>query len=173
MVGASKTEAGSGRVIPLNERAPMTLQTWATNFSAREPEHSVFPSEHYGLAGNDRTVHAKTIDPNTAIGEIKGAWESAKSAANVSCRFHDLRHTACTRLLEHGASLPIVASIMGWSAIRREDGDAIRPHWRRYTAGRSGGAHRRPSPEEAGNWCKGQASFFTAEFVRGWAQNWA
>ena len=69
MVGASKTEAGSGRVIPLNERAPMTLQTWATNFSAREPEHSVFPSEHYGLAGNDRTVHAKTSDPNTAIGD--------------------------------------------------------------------------------------------------------
>jgi site-specific recombinase XerD len=27
-----------------------------------------------------------------------------------------LRHTACTRLLERGASFPVVASIMGWSA---------------------------------------------------------
>ena len=29
--------------------------------------------------------------------------------------FPNLRHTACTRLLERGASLPIVASILGWS----------------------------------------------------------
>jgi len=40
----------------------------------------------------------------------------AKSKAGVTSRFHDLRHTACTRLLERGASLSVVASIMGWSA---------------------------------------------------------
>ena len=33
----------------------------------------------------------------------------------MSCRFHDLRHSACTRLLEGGVSFPIVASLMGWS----------------------------------------------------------
>jgi integrase len=75
----------------------------------------VFPREHYGLAGNDRKTHAKTMDPTEAIGEIKTAWEAAKAKAGVDCRFHDLRHTACTRLLERGASLPVVASIMGWS----------------------------------------------------------
>src|SRR5262249_3350845 len=32
------------------------------------------------------------------------------------CRFHDLRHTACTRLLEGGVPYPVVSSIMGWSA---------------------------------------------------------
>lgn len=42
-VGATKTEAGTGRVIPLNERALMTLQTWATSFPERRPEHCVFP----------------------------------------------------------------------------------------------------------------------------------
>lgn len=31
-------------------------------------------------------------------------------------RWHDLRHTAVTRLLESGQTLPMVASIMGWSA---------------------------------------------------------
>ena len=31
-------------------------------------------------------------------------------------RFHDLRHSFCTRLLERGASLSVVASVMGWSA---------------------------------------------------------
>ncbi len=115
-VGATKTAAGTGRVIPLNERALMTLQTWATNFPDRKPEHFVFPWEHYGLAGNDRKPHAKTMDPNMPVGEIKTAWESAKAKAGVESRFHDLRHTACTRLLERGASLSVVASIMGWSA---------------------------------------------------------
>ena len=31
-------------------------------------------------------------------------------------RWHDLRHTAVTRLLASGQTLPMVASIMGWSA---------------------------------------------------------
>ena len=115
-VGVTKTAAGTGRVIPLNERAFMVLQMWAMNFPERRPEHFVFPWEHYGFAGNTRKPHAKTMDPNTQAGDIKTAWKSAKTEAGVQCRFHDLRHTACTRLLERGASLSVVASIMGWSA---------------------------------------------------------
>ncbi len=46
IVGASKTAAGTGRVIPLNETAVVTLKTWATNFPGRKPEHCVFPYEH-------------------------------------------------------------------------------------------------------------------------------
>ncbi|MGC2517382.1 MAG: tyrosine-type recombinase/integrase, partial [Terriglobales bacterium] len=41
--------------------------------------------------------------------------ESAKPAS-LECRFHDLRHTAVTRLLEAGIPYPVVASMMGWSA---------------------------------------------------------
>jgi integrase len=44
-----------------------------------------------------------------------GKSESAKPAA-LECRFHDLRHTAVTRLLEAGIPYPVVASMMGWSA---------------------------------------------------------
>lgn len=33
----------------------------------------------------------------------------------MSVRFHDLRHTCVTRMLEGGAPLSVVASIMGWS----------------------------------------------------------
>ena len=116
MVGETKTEAGTGRVIPLNERALLTLQSWATNFPDRQPEHFVFPWEHYGFAGNDRKPHAKTMDPNNPAAEFKTAWKSAKTKSKVECRFHDLRHTACTRLLERGAPLAVVATIMGWSA---------------------------------------------------------
>lgn len=35
---------------------------------------------------------------------------------SLKCRFHDLRHTAVTRLLEAGIPYPVVASMMGWSA---------------------------------------------------------
>lgn len=115
-VGASKTESGQGRVIPLNDRALTTLQVWATNFGARQHEHYVFPSEHYGLAGDNCTPHVKTVDLKRPTREIKTAWTSAKRAAKVECRFHDLRHTACTRLLERGTPLPVVAAIFGWSA---------------------------------------------------------
>lgn len=35
---------------------------------------------------------------------------------SLKCRFHDLRHSAVTRLLEGGIPYPVVASMMGWSA---------------------------------------------------------
>ena len=114
-VGAAKTAAGSGRVIPLNARALATLQAWAGNFPDRQPDDAVFPSEAYGLAGNKRKPHTSTIDPTVPVGDIKRSWRTAKRAAGIKCRFHDLRHTAATRLLERGASLAVVASIMGWS----------------------------------------------------------
>jgi integrase len=121
-VGASKTEAGAGRPIPLNARALSILTFWTGLFPNREPDHYVFPSEKYGLAqrkdepkGSTRTsVHS--TDPTKPIGRWKGAWETAKTEAGVHCRFHDLRHTGCTRMLEAGVPFSVVASIMGWSA---------------------------------------------------------
>jgi len=115
-VGRAKTSAGTGRVIPLNASALATLSTWAMNFQNRQPHHAVFPSEAYGFAGNNRKPHTRTIDPAVSVGDIKHSWQTAKRAAGIKCRFHDCRHTACTRLLERGASLGVVASIMGWSA---------------------------------------------------------
>jgi integrase len=121
-VGASKTEAGAGRVIPLNARALSILGFWAGLFPCREPEHYVFASEKYGLGqrkderkGVTRgCVHS--TDPDKPIGRWKEAWEAAKTRAGVQCRFHDLRHTGCTRMLEAGVPFSVVASIMGWSA---------------------------------------------------------
>ena len=42
-------------------------------------------------------------------------WKNARKAVAVTCRFHDLRHSTVTRLLEAGVSFPIVASLLGWS----------------------------------------------------------
>ena len=59
------------------------------------------------------------------VGELPLGWDRRRSvsihaptprkAAEVQCRFHDLRHTCITRLLEAGVSLSVVASLMGWS----------------------------------------------------------
>lgn len=54
-------------------------------------------------------------DPNRAIGSWKTSWARAKRVAQVKARFHDIRHTACTRMLEGGVPLSVVAKILGWS----------------------------------------------------------
>ena len=114
-VGKSKTDSGTGRVIPLNVRAKVVLEFWASNFPDRKPTHYVFPSERYGAAGNKFAACAYNTDPTKPIGRWKEAWEAAKKRAKVECRFHDLRHTGCTRMLEAGAPFPPIARIMGWS----------------------------------------------------------
>jgi hypothetical protein len=108
--------AGEGRFIPLNSRAVGVLSWWAAQFPDRLPSHCVFPSEHYGAAGDKFIACVYKTDPLRPIGRWKEAWEAAKIRAGVSCRFHDLRHTACTRMLEAGVPFAVVAEPMGWSA---------------------------------------------------------
>jgi integrase len=126
-VGKSKTRAGTGRVVPLNDRAFSTLSMWAFRFPERAAEHFVFPSEKYGqprkkAIGDTGTVYAS--NPAVPIGRLKEAWEEAKRRtadeekrlSAVVCRWHDLRHTFLTRLVEGGSSFPRLAILMGWSA---------------------------------------------------------
>jgi integrase len=114
-VGESKSESGTGRLLPLNDRAIAIFGFWASLFPGRTPTHFVFPAERYGASGDGLTV-VYDSDPTKPIGRWKEAWESAKKRASVSCRFHDLRHTGCTRMLEAGIPFSVVATIMGWSA---------------------------------------------------------
>ena len=114
-VGATKTKAGTGRVIPLNERALLTLQGWATNFPKREPDHFVFPGSITGSRGTtaSRTPRQWTQACQSEMSRPHGRRPKPMREWRADS---DLRHTACTRLLERGASLSVVASIMGWSA---------------------------------------------------------
>jgi integrase len=135
-VGKSKSPTGTGRAIPLNSRILGVLEMWATQFTGRSPAHFVFAREKYGAAGKENSFGFAgcaviyDTDPTRPIGDWKEAWEKAKKRAGailsgkteeeqskpLECRFHDLRHTAVTRLLEAGIPYPVVASIMGWSA---------------------------------------------------------
>jgi integrase len=124
-VGKSKTEYGEGRPIPLNDRALQVMTMWAEAFPNRQPEHYVFPAEKYGAAGDDFKPCVHSTDPTKPIGDWKEAWEAARARAGVRCRFHDLRHTACTRMLEAGVPLSVVATLMGWSP-----STTVRMSWR-------------------------------------------
>ncbi len=115
-VGKSKTATGTGRVVPLNQHAVAAVTHWRAQFPEAKPEHYVFPSEKYGMAGSGRHICFYELDPTRPIGSWKTAWKNALHSAGFHCRFHDLRHTVCTRMLEAGVPLSVVAELMGWSA---------------------------------------------------------
>jgi len=48
--------------------------------------------------------------------ETRNIEGEGSEPAPLKCRFHDLRHSAVTRLLEGGIPYPVVGSMMGWSA---------------------------------------------------------
>lgn len=136
--GKDKTAAGTGRIVPLSQRAVAALSFWATHFPDRKPEHYVFPAERYGAGGDEFSPKAYHVDPSKPIGSIKEAWEAARLRAAkilkgeteqpdvedseteekikpLACRFHDLRHTAVSRMLNAGTPIAKVAKIVGWS----------------------------------------------------------
>ena len=121
-VGDSKTPHGEQRVIPLNATVVMDLQRWATRVPDRDDDHFVFPSE--------QIAHGRVYrrDPKRPIGSWKTAWATAKRKAGLSLRFHDIRHTACTRMLEAGIPLSVVAKILGWSPATTAIMEALRSH---------------------------------------------
>jgi integrase len=67
------------------------------------------------MASGDGSTVVDDSDPTRPIGRWKEAWESAKMRVAVFCRFHDLRHSRCTRMLEAGVPFSLIAKIMGWS----------------------------------------------------------
>ena len=162
-VGQSKTEHGEGRVIPLNKRVCTVLEFWADRFPNRKPNEYVFPYERYGGKGKDEVFGfsgsiAYDTDAKKPVGDWKEGWEAAKKRAGVTCRFHDLRHTGCTRMLEAGVPFSVVSDIMGWSA-----STAVRMA-KRY--GHIGQSARREAVDKLAS-----ATVFDAEGAQKWAQN--
>jgi integrase len=101
--------------VPLSSRAIASLQFWAQQFPYRHPEHYVFPSERYGASGDEFKACVYFSDPGKPMARFKSSWENAKKEAKIACRFHDLRHTAISRMIDAGVPLPKVAKIVGWA----------------------------------------------------------
>ena len=56
----------------------------------------------YGFPFSSRT---RPADPSKPVSGIKSAWQTIQKASGVKLRFHDLRHTAYTKLVEAGVRL--------------------------------------------------------------------
>jgi integrase len=117
-VGKSKTEGGTGRIVFLNQTALQTLQEWRSQFPEALQTHAVFPRESYGLIGKRGTFGGKVAPyqtfPSDPIGSWKSAWQQAKKATRVECRWHDLRHSFVSRVAAGGATDGTIQAIAGW-----------------------------------------------------------
>ena len=105
-VGRAKTDAGTGRGIPMNQELLDLIKEHAQWFTRRfgetRPEHYLFPAGARWPS-----------DPTKPTTSFKTAWGNLREAADVRCRIHDLRHTAITKLAESGASDSTIMAIVG------------------------------------------------------------
>jgi integrase len=152
-----------GKGIPLNKRVRTVLEFWAERFPNRKPNEFVLPFERYGGKGKDEIFGfagsiAYDTDLSKPVGDWKEGWEAAKKRAGVTCRFHDLRHTGCTRMLEAGVPFSVVSDIMGWSP-----STAVRMA-KRY--GHIGHSARREAVDKLA-----KVTVFDEEGAQKWAQN--
>lgn len=117
-VGSSKTVGGHGRLIPLNQQAFAAIAEWRAKFDNPRPEHFLFPSERYGLDGEDGYKAGKVavwdLDATQPIGSWKVAWTNCRQTAKVSCRLHDLRHTFVSRLSAAKVADSTLTALSGW-----------------------------------------------------------
>jgi len=101
IVPKSKTEAGTGRCIPLTRRGCAVLTMWLSRFPNAGAESYVFPYHKVGIGGDSRVPQTWAVDLNRPMGEWKKAWEGVCKSAGVRYRWHDLRHTFISRLAEN------------------------------------------------------------------------
>jgi integrase len=115
-VGQSKTEAGSGRVVPLTRRACAALTLWLARFPDAVADSYVFPFHRVAIAGNGRIPHVYdvSLDRPMSPSSYKTAFETAREKAGIEFRFYDARHTFVTRLAENpGVSEETIRQLAG------------------------------------------------------------
>ena len=96
VITLTMTKNGSGREVPLSQRAFDALTEWRTQADVDQPR--VFPM---------------------APGSLEQAWYRLLLRANVKgLRFHDLRHEGVSRLFERGLNVIEVSSISGHKELR-------------------------------------------------------
>jgi integrase len=105
-VGRAKTDAGEGRIVPLNTElfeAVIAYREWyLERFGAMEDEWFVFP---WGKP--------RPSDPTRHVTSLKTAWKTVRKNAKAKGRWHDNRHTLITELAESGAGDETILEIAG------------------------------------------------------------
>jgi integrase len=105
-VGRAKTSSGTGRIVPMNGDLFALLSMHAAWFTKRFgetlPEYYLFP---FGKP--------QPTDPTRPTTTMKTVWNSIRKDAGVSCRLHDLRHTALTKMAEAGVPESTMLALAG------------------------------------------------------------
>jgi integrase len=105
-VGRAKSEAGEGRIVPLNSELYEALcahRDWyIEKFGATKDEWYLFP---WGKP--------RPSDPARHVTSLKTAWKNTRTRAEVKGRWHDNRHTLITELAESGAGDETILEIAG------------------------------------------------------------
>ncbi len=110
-----KSEAGRRRTIPLNESALQAVRTMmdrSDKFGFTDPGHFIW----WGHKVENRTDDTYNLvpDPTIPTKSWDTAWRALRDAAKLpKLRFHDLRHTVVTDLLEAGEPDHVVEAITG------------------------------------------------------------
>lgn len=106
VVGQTKTDAGSGRTVPLNKPVLAAMNAHASwyekKFGRPKSDWFVFP---FGKP--------QPTDPTRACTSFKTVWRKIRKDAGVTGRWHDNRHTLITELAESGAGDETILDITG------------------------------------------------------------
>jgi integrase len=105
-VGQTKSDAGTGRTIPMNQELLFSATEYAKwytgKFGDSKPDWYVFP---FGKPAPQ--------DPTRPQTSLKTAWRNVRADAKVEGRFHDNRHTFVTDLSESGAGDQVIQDMAG------------------------------------------------------------
>lgn len=101
LVRRSKTEAGTGRVVPLTRRAARALTEWLESLPEAGPDSYLFPRHSVGFRKGGQRSGIANLDFKRPMGGWKSAWSRARKLAGVEARWHDLRHSLVSRLAEN------------------------------------------------------------------------
>jgi integrase len=105
-VGKAKSDAGEGRIVPLNSDLYDTLV-----------EHRNWYQKRFGGIHDDWYLfpfgRPMPSDPTRHVTSFKTAWKNMRKEAKVTGRWHDNRHSLITELAESGAGDETIMEIAG------------------------------------------------------------
>jgi integrase len=101
IVPRSKTEAGTGRGVPLSADVCGALTLWLSRFPKATPDSYVFPRHRVEMVKRSTETRILGVVLSEPVQSWDHAWRTALKETRLTYRWHDLRHTFISRLAEN------------------------------------------------------------------------